>query len=259
MHGNNRFWHSHLGARVGGIRHRRDHVATEHESAGRRVDEHRDRCFPAEGGEHEGAVPMPRRRDHQHRRCGIGAQGPADRDVDEQDADRQVLDALRHVRSEDLRREHQGRDRHRCRLGDERTEQRHCGQAQPSSGQRRGQGHCARRHAHPPDHGHQHRPRSRNHHHHKDEQRFGVVARLRISQRTGPAACQSHCEDEHDGPEPEDDLDLAGEVEQTCVLGVALGEALELFGSEGVDKRHSEDDGRGDLHRRVLRRAHGRP
>lgn len=73
------------------------------------------------------------------------------------------------------------------------------------------------------------------------------------------AGGQCHGQDQHDGPKAEDDLHLANEVKEPGVPGVAVCQALELLCSEGVDQRYGKDDGRDDLHRRLLSRVHGRP
>ena len=113
-----------------------------------------------------------------------------------------------------VRRQHQGGDGHRRRLGDQRSEQRDRGQA--SQAVATAPRH--RQHAGEPidgaDDRHQDRPRGGHDHHHEDEQRLGVVARLRIGERLRAAGHRHHREDQHDGPEAEHDLDLAEQVEQ---------------------------------------------
>ena len=83
------------------------------------VDEHGHRRLPAEGGEHEGAVPLPGAGHHQHWGRGVGGQRATDGDVHKQHTQRQVLQSFGDMGTKDLRAQHQGRNRHGSRLGDQ--------------------------------------------------------------------------------------------------------------------------------------------
>ena len=126
--------HRHLHFQRCDLRRRVAQMLAKKESRDGGIEHHRGRSLPSEGGEHEGAVPLPGFRHHQHwRRRKIG-QRSSDGDVDEQNAKCEVLQSLRHPFLKDSRSQHQRRDRHRRRLGDERTEQRRCCQTQPCAG-----------------------------------------------------------------------------------------------------------------------------
>ncbi|MCY1234960.1 hypothetical protein D9M72_475590 [compost metagenome] len=87
--------------------------------------------LPAKGGEHESAVPLPGRSDHQHRWGGVGSQGPTDRHVDEQHAQSEVFHCFGYLRSEDLWREHQCRNGHGRWLRDQRSQKWDGSQPEP--------------------------------------------------------------------------------------------------------------------------------
>lgn len=214
-----------------------------------RVEAHRHRGAPAEGGGHEGAVPAPGAGHHQHRRRGIGGEGAADRDVDEQDAERAVLHPLGNAGPEHLGRQHQGRQRHRGRLGDQGARQRHQGQAEPAQrhlGAHRGQ---SRQQGEQVAHGVQHRARGGDHHHHEDEQRFGIVPRFDVADRAPAPGQQGHGEHQHEGPEAEHDFDFAQQVEEAGVARVALGQGVKQLGGKGMDEGDGEQDGADELDR----------
>ncbi|MCY1533014.1 hypothetical protein D9M68_683200 [compost metagenome] len=136
--------------------------------------------LPAKGGEHESAVPLPGRSDHQHRWGGVGSQGPTDRHVDEQHAQGEVFHCFGYLRSEDLWREHQCRNGHGRWLRDQRSQQRNGSQPEPCGRDRGRQRHRSGNDAHARHHGPKHWPRGGHHHHDENEEWLGVVARLRI-------------------------------------------------------------------------------
>ena len=206
----------------------------------RGVHQHGQRGLPAKGGEHEGAVPAPGGGHHQHRGRGIRGERAADGHIDEQHAQRQVLEPLWHTCTEDLRGQHESGNGHGGGLGDERAQQRHSRQPQPGSCQRGGYGRQLGKGVDDGHHRAQHRARCGNDHDHEDEQRLGVVARFSVLQGLRAAHGQRHGHDEHHGPEAKDHLDFAQQVKQPGVAWVAVREPLEEFDGKGVQQRHAK-------------------
>ena len=66
----------------------------------------------------------------------------------------------------------------------------------------------------------------------------GAIRRSRWRPRA--AGHQRHRDDQHDGPEAEHDLDLAQQVEQAGVARMAVRQALERLGGEGVQQGDGE-------------------
>ena len=97
-------------------------LAAEDQEVATGGDEDREHRPPAEVPEHERRVPVPRPRHHQHGRRGEMRQRAADRHVDEQQAERRVLQSRARLQVVELAREQQRADGHRRRLGDERSE-----------------------------------------------------------------------------------------------------------------------------------------
>ena len=130
---------------------------------------------PAEVPDMNAQVPVPRARDHQHRRRGEVRQRAANRDVDEQQSQRRVLQARGSAEIVELPRQQQRADRHRRRLGDERAR----AAARSSGSTPTTRPACRRRAcATPPQRRlgeRDDRPRGRQRHDHDDEQRLGVV------------------------------------------------------------------------------------
>ena len=177
------------------------------------VGEHeRDDRAPAEVAEHERRGPFPDPRHHQHGRRGeVGERAP-DRNVDEEQAERGVLQALARLQVVELAREQHGGDGHGRRFGDERPENRRDGQdRQPP--RRRGllaeAGDAAQRALGKDDD----RARGRQRHDDDDEQRLGVVDGIVdvVRGRCPTLAGRDRNEEDH-GPQPEDHFDLAEEV-----------------------------------------------
>ncbi len=94
-------------------------------------------AFQPKLAEHEGQAPAVLRRDHQDRRRGEMGEGAADGDVDEEQAERAVLQPRGRVQLVEVPREEERADRHRGRLGDERAEERPDRQDRGPPGERR--------------------------------------------------------------------------------------------------------------------------
>jgi hypothetical protein len=84
----------------------------------------------------------------------------------------------------------------------------------------------------------QDRPAGGDHHDHEDEQRFGEVAPLHVIHRGGLPAQPEQRGEQHEGPEAEDHLDLAEQVPQPGMAWLAVGQAGEQAGGEGVQDGH---------------------
>jgi hypothetical protein len=206
------------------------------------VDQNGDQGAPAEVQQHVGAVPAPGSGHHQHRRRGIGGERPADRYVNEQHAQRPVLQPLGHTGAEHGGGQHQGRQRHRGRLRDERAGERHQGQAEPGLRDLGTDRHQSCKQAHQGTRGLQHRPRGGHHHHDEHEQRLGVVARLGVVDGGSGTLDQGHGQHQDEGPEAKHDLDLAQQVEQSGVAWIAVREHLEQVGGEGMEQGDDKQD-----------------
>ena len=205
------------------------------------VDQDGNHRFPAKVAQHEGAVPAPGRSDHQHRRRCIGGERAANGDIDEEHTQRQVLEAGGHQRGEHQRRQGQCGNGHRGRLGDQRAHQRHGGQAQPGQAQGRGQRRGAGQRRQGALHRHHDGAGGGHDHDDKDKQGLGVVARFGVIHRLGRPAGKRHDADQHHGPETEDDLDLAQQMEDARMARVAVRQALELLGKKGVGQRDGKN------------------
>ena len=57
-----------------------------------------------------------------------------------------------------------------------------------------------------------------------------------------------HRNDQHAGPQAEDDLRLAQQVERVGISRMTVNEAFERLGREGVDQRCGKEAGRDSLH-----------
>ena len=195
-------------------------------------------------------------------------QGPSDRHVHEQQSERGVLEAGRGAQVVELPRQQQRGDRHRARLGDEGSEQR----ADRQNRHPRGAGRAAAKVRDLPQRGLgqvDDRARRRERHDDDDEERLGVVdAVVDVVRRGGPAAIDRDGHHQDHGPEAEDDLHFAEEVQQfrrdarlrrhpgrlrPFVMAVLHGvrERHEARRRKRVHDRQKEDDGRHQVERLV--------
>ena len=204
-------------------------VARSTQVTTRRVDHTASAAFQPKVRDHEGAVPAPGAGHHQHRRRGVRGERAADRDVDEQHAERAVLEPFGYAGPE-----YRGASIRAARVIAAGSVIREpssgtSGQAEPAQATR-----CApapARAAMPTQRrvpAVQHRPGGGDDHHHEHEQRLGVLARLGILDAPSlPPAMRGDGEHQHDGPEAEDDLDFAEQVEQAGMARVAPGQPLD--------------------------------
>ncbi len=188
-----------------------------------RIAEHRP---PAEVPEHEGRAPAPRPRDHQDGRRGEMGQRAANRHVHEEQPERGVLQSRARLQVVELAREEEGADRHRRRFGDERTDQGPDDQDRGPPRARRspsGVGHHSQGGFSEADD----RPRRRQRHDDDHEQGLGVNHEvIEVVLRRLPAGVADHRHQQHQGPEAEDDLDLAEKVQQLGGDARSLAAAL---------------------------------
>ncbi len=164
--------------------------------------------------EHERGRPIPGTRHHEHRRRRKVRQRAADRNVDEEQAERCVLQGRARIEIVELAGEEQSADRHRRRLGYERPENRTNDQdrdppraGRPASGVSDAtQGILRERHD---------RSRRRQRHDDDDEQGLGVID-LVVEVMLGvlPAVIREHRREQHDRPEAEHDFDFAEKVQE---------------------------------------------
>ena len=138
---------------------------------------------------------------------------PADRNVDEEQAERCVLQVRAGIEIVELPGEEQSADRHRRRLGDERSEDWTDDQdrdppraGRPASGIGDAtQGILCERHD---------RPRRRQRHDDDDEEGLGVIDLVvEVVLRPLPAVIADHRREEHHRPQTEHDFDFAEKVQ----------------------------------------------
>lgn len=248
--------HRHLHETTGRLlgRHQRSQLLLQHSRHHGRVDDDRDGCLPAEVHGHVFHAPSPLACHHENRRRSEVRQGATDGDVDEQDAERGVLESLGHVPGVVAVQEDERGHRHGGRLSDERPQQG----AEDQGGQvERGLV------VHREELGGasddvpcelDNRPRRCHRHDDKHERRLGVVPALKVGDRPVVARHDDDSGDQSRRPKPKHHLDLTEEVEEVLGDGafrVLVGQVLEALDREGVDDREPEQDRGDQLHRVV--------
>ena len=91
------------------------------------------------------------------------------------------------------------------------------------------------------------RPAGGDHHDHEDERGLGEVAAFQIVQGMTCAAVRHQEDQQHGSPEAEHDLDLAQQVPEPRMVGLGMGQRLEVVCAEGVQERDREDRDGGNL------------
>jgi hypothetical protein len=214
----------------------------EQEGHADRIDQHRHGGLPADMGQHVAEVKAPGLGDHQHRRRGIGRERATDRDVDEQRAERGVLQRRGSARKDGVLHQQRGQG-HRGRLGDEGAQQRHDRQR----GEEEGHGTRQRNHPHDGLHGNrgrlQHGATAGDDHDREHEQRFGEVAAVEVGQRLAFAHHEGHHDHQDHGPEAKDDLDLGQQMPDAGMGRAGMRQVLEVLGREGVQQRQGKNGG----------------
>ena len=78
-------------------------------------------------------------------------------------------------------------------------------------------------------------------HDHEDERRLGEVAALQIVEGMARAAVGHQEHEQHDGPEAEHHLDFAQQVPEPGMVGLGMGQRLEVMCAEGMQECDRED------------------
>src|SRR5688572_17416782 len=136
----------------------------------------------------------------------------ADRDVDEQQTKRGISEFRGGKTVVEFFGEEQRRDGHRCRLGDEGTEQRTERENRKPPGAYRMAADAGKK-RHDRLRENKHRPACRDGHDDEDEKWLGEMETVEMVNRALPAVKEDHSEKKGDNPEAEHDFDLAEEME----------------------------------------------
>jgi hypothetical protein len=80
-----------------------------------------------------------------------------------------------------------------------------------------------------------------DHHDHEHECRLGKVAAFQIMQGSVRTAVSHQDHQQHRRPEAEHHFYFAQQVPESCMVGLGMGQRLEVVCAEGVQKRDRED------------------
>jgi hypothetical protein len=146
--------------------------------------------------------------------------------------------------AEHERRQHDGGQRHRGRLRDERPQQRNDGQAKPDGSGGVRHRNQARKQRNQSLHCRHHGGRGGHYHDDKDKRGFAVFAAFRIIQRFRRADQNCHGKHQDEGPKAEDNFNLAKEMQQAGVARVTFAKPFKRFCGKCVRQGQAEDNGR---------------